>query len=146
LTFFLEKLEDHHWKLQKSGDIVGLTVSVNRINQPTNNYLEPLVFKDVLAIRFHCKFDSLNNIEPYLIDMDIFSEEKIIMTVTECHMYILIDLLTLMKIYRSDDIEEDNECNTNVDNSDPLISSKYFKQLILDIICIYNLHNNCNLI
>lgn len=143
---FLETLQENHWKLQKFGDIVGLTISVNRINQPTNNYLDPLVLNVVLAIRIHYKFDSLNSVKPYLVHMDIFNENEIIMTVTEPHMCIIMDLLNSMKKYRSDDIEPHDECNRNVDNTDMLSSSKYFKQFILYITCINNLHNGCNLI
>lgn len=106
------------------GDIVGLTISVNKINNSgfTDNYLEPLIFNEPLSIRLLCIFQTSNLNHPNLIQLDMFST-KIKINFTKLHMLILTELFNFIKKYNSANNIEKNCENKRCDNI-PRNSSK----------------------
>lgn len=104
------------------GDVVGLTISINKINESgfTDVYMEPLVLNEPLSIRILCIFPTFNSICPSSIQLDMFSS-KLKITFTESHMLMITELFNYLKKYKSDNQTDTNDgdkrCNTIRQNS-----------------------------
>jgi hypothetical protein len=99
-----------HWILKKMGKLIGITISMNKINKYGNTEycFEPLVLNMSLLIRFCCIFDKNYIVQPCLIQLDIFSQ-KIIVTLMESHILMITELLNLFKKYKSVNTKENND-------------------------------------
>lgn len=88
--------------LKKMGKIIGITISMNKINKYGNTefYFEPLVLNMSLSIRFCCIFETDYTVQPCLIQLDIFSP-TIMITLMESHMLMIIELLKFFQKYNS---------------------------------------------
>lgn len=84
------------------GKVNGITISMNKFNNCGNieYYFDPLVLNMTLSIRFCCIFATNNSVQPYLIQLDVFSP-KIIFTLMESHILMITELLNMFKKYKS---------------------------------------------
>lgn len=102
------------------GDIVGLTVSINKINESgfTDIYIEPLILNEPLSIRILFIFPSFNSIFPNSIQLDMFSS-KIKVTFMESHILMITELFNYIKKYKSDYTTNDDnkKCDTTRQHS-----------------------------
>lgn len=124
-------MEDQHYKFQKMGEIVGLTVSINRMDRSPNNYLEPLLYNQSLLIRLHCRFHLIETVKPYLIFLDIFGQNNITIALKNEHILTITQFFYSIKKYCSNDVQENDKTNYIIDKENRLNSSKYKIMLLL---------------
>lgn len=134
IRYIILEESPNKWILKKIGDIIGFTMSMNKINNDgqIKQYLQPLVLNNQLSLRMCCIFTSPTPLIPYSIQIDMFSM-KIKMTIMESHMLMITELLHSMKKSvnknRNSDVSDDQLNNTHVSPT----SSKIKMQL-------YNAH------
>jgi len=121
------------------GHITGLTVSINRTDTSPNNYMEPFLSNQTLSVRLHSKFCSFRKVKPYLIFLDIFSENNITITFKYKHISLITEFIYLIKKYYSDNVEHHDGSNRKLENTNTIKSSKYetFILCYYFIICLY---------